>query len=48
MTAIVIVAFAAHIVAWIVLPASKGKQTVSAVTSAAMPQASRSVQMSGA
>jgi hypothetical protein len=48
MTAIVIVAFAAHIAAWIVLPASKVKQTAGAATSAAMPQAARSVQMSGA
>jgi hypothetical protein len=48
MTAIVIVAFAAHIVAWIVLPASKGKQTATAATSSVLPQASRSVQMSGA
>ena len=48
MTVIVIVAFAAHIAAWIVLPASKGKQTVGAAASAALPQASRSVQMSGA
>jgi hypothetical protein len=48
MTAIVIVAFAAHIVAWIVLPASKGKQTTAAAASSPLPQASRSVQMSGA
>jgi hypothetical protein len=48
MTAIVIVAFAAHIAAWIVLPASKSKQIAAAATSSALPQASRSVQMSGA
>jgi hypothetical protein len=48
MTAIVIVAFAAHIAAWIVLPASKGKQTATTVPSSALPQAARSVQMSGA
>ncbi len=48
MTAIVIVAFAAHIVAWIVLPASKSKQSASVAASAPLPQAARSVQMSGA
>jgi len=48
MTAIVIVAFAAHIVAWIVLPASKNKQAVGISASAPIAQGSRSVQMSGA
>jgi hypothetical protein len=48
MTAIVIIAFAAHIAAWIVLPASKSKSTKIAAVAGAMPHAAPVVQMSGA
>lgn len=48
MTAIVIIAFAAHIAAWIVLPASKSKGTKIAAVAGAVPHASPAVQMSGA
>ena len=48
MTAIVIIAFAAHIAAWIVLPASKSRSTKSTAVVGAVPHTSPAVQLSGA
>ncbi|MGH2344849.1 MAG: hypothetical protein ACRDG4_06455 [Chloroflexota bacterium] len=45
MTAIVIIAFAAHIVAWIVLPAGKNR-TKKAAVAGVVPHTSPAVQMS--
>ncbi|HEY8284464.1 MAG TPA: hypothetical protein VIJ28_08765 [Chloroflexota bacterium] len=46
MTAIVIIAFAAHIAAWIVLPASKGMSKKVAVADV-VSHAAHAIQMSG-
>ncbi len=50
MTAIVIIAFAAHVAAWIILPASKSKSrsTKSTAVVGAVPHTSPAVQLSGA
>ena len=48
MTAIVIIAFAAHVAAWIILPASKSRSTKSTAVVGAVPHTSPAVQLSGA